>query len=76
MKKIQSSDAVKVEDLVSVKIILPTQTVVVGPGTVPTSAASVSQTSIKEMSHELREASRDGVFDKPTEKGRNANFSA
>lgn len=34
-----------------------------GPGTVPTSGASVSQTSIKEMTSLLRKASRKGIFE-------------
>lgn len=42
---------------------LPTETVIVGPGTVPTSGASLSTTSIEEMSISLRKASKVGLFD-------------
>lgn len=45
------------------KIILPGEVISVGPGTVPTSGASVSQTSMKEMVSLLRKASREGIFD-------------
>lgn len=46
-----------------IKIKLPEETVTVGPGTVPTSGASTSSTSVKEMSTSLRKASRVGLFD-------------
>lgn len=45
------------------KIQLTGETVIVGPGTVPTSTASVSETSIKEVSSGFRRASRLGIFD-------------
>ena len=45
------------------EIQLPGEIVVVGPGTVPTSTASVSETSIKEISSGFRRASKLGIFD-------------
>lgn len=45
------------------KIKLPGEIITIGPGTVPTSTASVSKTSIKEVSSGLRRASRIGLFD-------------
>ena len=54
-KKPQTSEIIKIK--------LPVETVTVGPGTVPTSGASTSTTSIKDMSTNLRKASRVGLFD-------------
>lgn len=45
------------------KLKLLTGTFTIGPGTVPTSGASVSQTSIKDMTSLLRKASRKGIFE-------------
>lgn len=58
MKKIQKS---KMQS--SYKIRIAGETILTGPGTVPTSAASVSRTSIKEMTSSLRKASREGTFE-------------
>lgn len=56
------------KDLKSIKIQhysldLPTGTISIGPGTVPTSTASVSETSMKDLISAFRKASRLGVFD-------------
>ena len=45
------------------KIKIAGETIITGPGTVPTSAGSVAQTSIKEMVSLLRKASREGTFE-------------
>lgn len=55
-----------------IKIKLPTETVIVGPGTVPTSAASTSRTSVQEMATGLRKASKSGLFDGFVEDGSSA----
>lgn len=47
----------------SVTIKLPGETVIVGPGTVPSSSASPARTSIEEMSAALKKASKLGLFD-------------
>ena len=44
-------------------IQLPGEIITVGPGTVPTSTASVSETSVKEISSGFRRASKLGIFD-------------
>lgn len=47
-------------------IKLPTETIEVGPGTVPVSTASVSRTSVKEMSSGLRRISKLKIFEAAT----------
>lgn len=44
-------------------ISLQGELVTPGPGTVPTSTASVSHTSIEEVIKKSREASKEGLFD-------------
>lgn len=46
-----------------VHLKLPEGIFSVGPGTVPTSAASVAQTSIEEITSLSRKASRKGTFE-------------
>lgn len=58
MKKIQDP---KMQS--SYKIKVAGETILTGPGTVPTSTASVSHTSIKQMVSLLRKASREGTFE-------------
>lgn len=53
----------KIKEVLHYKIELPGETIFTGPGTVPTSGASVAQTSIKEMVSLSRKASREGVFE-------------
>ncbi len=55
------------KDYSGIAIPLIDEFVIVGPGTVPTSLASVSKTSIKEMSVGLKKASDLGLFDKDFE---------
>lgn len=57
-----TEEAISVAGLKS-KLELLTGSFTIGPGTVPTSGASVSQTSIKEMTSLLRKASRKGIFE-------------
>ena len=45
------------------KLKIAGEIIITGPGTVPRSAGSVSQTSIKEMVSLLRKASREGTFE-------------
>lgn len=47
-------------------ITLLGETITPGPGTVPTSLASVPKTSIKDMISGLKKASRLGLFDTAT----------
>lgn len=42
---------------------LPGKTIFIGPGTVPSSGASVSSTRIEDIAAEFRKASKLGVFD-------------
>ena len=51
----------------SLTIRLPGENISVGPGTVPTSTASVSYTSFKKMASELRKASKEGLFNNKDE---------
>jgi len=44
------------------RLELPTGTVLIGPGTVPTSLASPSTTSISEISAAMREISKLGIY--------------
>lgn len=62
--KLKEELAVKTGEEITIK--LPGETVVVGPGTVPTSTASVSQTSIKDVIAGAKRASKLGLFDFPT----------
>lgn len=48
---------------VSKTLTLPWRTLSVGPGTVPTSSASLTKTSVKDMVSGLRKASRIGLFE-------------
>lgn len=59
MKKIKQES--KLQSNYKIKIL--GETIVTGPGTVPTSAGSVAQTSIKQMASLLRKASREGIFE-------------
>lgn len=59
MKKIKQQS--KLQSDYKIKIL--GETIVTGPGTVPRSAGSVAQTSIKQMVFLLRKASRDGIFE-------------
>ena len=54
--KIISSDKYKIE------LKLPSGGITIGPGTVPTSGASVSTTSIEQITADLREASKLGLY--------------
>ena len=45
------------------KLKIAGQIIITGPGTVPTSTASVARTSIKDMVSSLRKASREGTFE-------------
>lgn len=45
---------------------LPGGNIIIGPGTVPTSTASVPTTSIKDMIKEFRRASKLGLFEQAT----------
>lgn len=58
--KRQAGKKEKIEDY---KIKLSEETIFTGPGTVPTSDASVARTSIKEMVSLLRKASQKGIFE-------------
>lgn len=49
------------------RLKLPTGTITIGPGTVPTSPASVSQTKITEVIKASRRASKLKLFDFPEE---------
>lgn len=51
----------------SIKITIPSGTVVLGAGTVPTSGSSVYRTRANELSRSLNEASRLKIFDKVEE---------
>jgi len=50
------------------KIKLAGQIVIIGPGTVPTSLASVSGTVIQDVISKSRIASKKGIFDSQIEK--------
>lgn len=52
----------KTQKSVTYEIKLPGEWITIGPGTVPTSGASVAQTSIKDMVSKLRKASKEGLF--------------
>lgn len=54
---------IKIDTTGEIRLKLPIETVILGPGTVPTSGASVGTTSIPEMSSSLRKASKAGLFD-------------
>jgi hypothetical protein len=56
MKKVKSEDE---KELI---LKLPGETIIVGPGTVPTSTASAAHTSIKEIVAGFRKASKMGLF--------------
>ena len=68
MKKIQEP---KLQSDYKIKIL--GETIVTGPGTVPISAGSVAQTSIKQMVSLLRKASREGMFE-PENRDRYGSF--
>jgi len=59
MRKIKQQSKVQSE----YKIKILGETIVTGPGTVPRSAGSVAQTSVKEMVSLLRKVSREGIFE-------------
>lgn len=61
MKKLKRKT--KVTKPYKYKIELSGETIITGPGTVPTSGASVTKTSISEMVSLLRKASRNGIFE-------------
>ncbi len=46
-----------------ITLTLPGLMVPIGPGTVPTSTASISTTKIEDMVRGLREVSKLGIFD-------------
>jgi len=48
--------------MTEIKLRLPDGAVTIGPGTVPTSLGSISSTSIKQISSDLREVSKLGLF--------------
>ena len=57
-----TEEAIRAAGLKS-KIKLPMGSFTIGPGTVPTSGASVSKTSIEEITSLSRKASRKGTFE-------------
>ena len=54
---------IKRESQSGYKLRILGQTIITGPGTVPTSAGSVAETSIKDVIALSRKASREGIFE-------------